>query len=139
MAIFLNNKAGFKIASIDLSAFVSSITINRVLEQLDVTAMGDSSRKFTGGLRADSITVSLFSDTATASVLQTLQDAFGTTVAVSMIQVKGDPVSATNKTYATTVLVDSLNDINGGVGDMATLDLTFTCNSPIEPSSSVAF
>jgi hypothetical protein len=139
MAIFLNNKVGFKLATVDLSDHVTAITINRQLDQLEVTAMGDTAHKFVGGLEASSITVSFLNDTATANVLQTLQDAFGTTVAVSMIQEKGTAVSATNKTYATTVLVDNLTDINGAVADEATLDITFTCNSKIVPSSSTAF
>ena len=139
MAIFLNNKVGFKIASIDLSDHVTAITINRQADQLEVTAMGDTAHKFVTGLEASSITVSFLNDTASASVLQTLQDAFGTTVAVSMIQEKGTAVSAANKTYATTVLVDNLTDINGAVGDEGMIDITFTCNSKIVPSSSTPF
>jgi hypothetical protein len=139
MAIFLNNKVGFKIATVDLSDHVTAVTINRQVDQLEVTAMGDTAHKFVAGLEASTITVSFLNDTATASVLQTLQDAFGTTVAVSMIQEKGTAVSATNKTYATTVLVDNLTDINGAVADEATIDITFTCNSKIVPSSSTAF
>ena len=139
MAIFLNNKVGFKLATVDLSDHVTAITINRQVDQLEVTAMGDTAHKFVAGLEASTITVSFLNDTATASVLQTLQDAFGTTVAVSMIQEKGTAVSATNKTYATTVLVDNLTDINGAVADEATIDITFTCNSKIVPSSSTAF
>ena len=139
MAIFLNNKVGFKLATVDLSDHVTAVTINRQVDQLEVTAMGDTAHKFVAGLEASTITVSFLNDTATASVLQTLQDAFGTTVAVSMIQEKGTAVSATNKTYATTVLVDNLTDINGAVADEATIDITFTCNSKIVPSSSTAF
>ena len=139
MAIFLNNKVGFKLATVDLSDHVTAVTINRQVDQLEVTAMGDTAHKFVAGLEASTITVSFLNDTATASVLQTLQDAFATTVAVSMIQEKGTAVSATNKTYATTVLVDNLTDIAGAVADEATIDITFTCNSKIVPSSSTAF
>jgi hypothetical protein len=139
VSIFLNNKVGFKIASVDLSDHVTAITINRQADQLEVTAMGDTAHKFVTGLEASSITVSFLNDTATSSVLQTLQDAFGTTVAVSIIQEKGTAVSAANKTYATTVLVDNLTDINGAVGDEGMIDITFTCNSKIVPSESVPF
>lgn len=139
MAIFLNNKVGFKIASVDLSDHVTAITINRQADQLEVTAMGDTAHKFVTGLEASTITVSFLNDTATSSVLQTLQDAFGTTVAVSIIQEKGTTVSSANKTYATTVLVDNLTDVNGAVGDEGMIDITFTCNSKIVPSASVPF
>ena len=139
MAVFLNNKVGVKINSVDLSDHVTQVTLNRNFDELEVTAMGDTSHKFVTGLEASSITVSFLNDTASASVLQRIQDNWGTTVPVSMIQQKGTAVSATNKTYATTVLIDNVTDINGAVGDESTIDITFTCNSKIVPSSSTAF
>jgi hypothetical protein len=129
MAIFLNNKVGLKIATIDLSDHVTAFTLNRQADQLEVTAMGDTAHKFVTGLSADTITVSFLNDTAAGSVLATLQDAYGTTVAFKAIQEKGTAVSATNKLYSGTILVDNIPDINGAVADEAMFDITFTCNS----------
>ena len=88
MAIFLNNKVGLKIATVDLSDHVTAFTLNRQADQLEVTAMGDTAHKFVTGLSADTITVSFLNDTAAGSVLATLQAAYGTTVAFSAIQDK---------------------------------------------------
>ncbi len=129
MAIFLNNKVGLKIATVDLSDHVTAFTLNRQSDQLEVTAMGDSSHRFVTGLSADTITVTFLNDTAAGSVLATLQAAYGTTVAFSAIQEKGTAVSATNVLYTGTILVDNLTDIAGAVADEATIDITFTCNS----------
>jgi hypothetical protein len=129
MAIFLNNKVGFKVATVDLSDHVTAFTLNRQADQLEVTAMGDTSHKFVTGLSADTITVSFLNDTAAASVLATLQAAFGTTVAFAAIQDKVASISATNKLYTGTILVDNLTDIAGAVADEAMIDITFTCNS----------
>jgi hypothetical protein len=129
MAIFLNNKVGFKVATVNLSDHVTAFTLNRQVDALEVTAMGDTAHKFVAGLAADTITVSFLNDTATANVLATLQDAFGTTVAFSAIQDTGAAVSATNKLYTGTIFVDNLTDINGAVGDEGMIDITFTCNS----------
>ena len=129
MAIFLNNKVGFKVATVDLSDHVTAFTLNRQADQLEVTAMGDTAHKFVTGLSADTITVSFLNDTAAGSVLATLQDAYGTTVAFKAIQEKGTAVSATNKLYSGTILVDNIPDINGAVADEAMFDITFTCNS----------
>jgi len=129
MAIFLNNKVGFKLNTVDLSDHVTAFTLNRQSDQLEVTAMGDTAHKFVTGLSADTITVSFLNDTAAASVLATLQAAFGTTVAFSALQDKATAVSATNKLYTGTVLVDNLTDIAGAVADEAMIDITFTCNS----------
>ena len=139
MAIFLNNKVGLKIATVDLSDHVTAFTLNRQADQLEVTAMGDTAHKFVTGLSADTITVSFLNDTAVGSVLATLQTAYGTTVAFSALQEKGTAVSATNKLYTGTILVDNLTDINGAVADEATFDITFTCNSTTVVASTGTF
>jgi len=139
MAIFLNNKVGFKIATVDLSDHVTAFSLARQADQLEVTAMGDTAHKFVTGLSADTITVSFLNDTAASSVLATLQTAYGTTVAFSAIQDKSSAVSATNKLYTGTILVDNLTDINGAVADEATFDITFTCNSTTALASSGTF
>jgi hypothetical protein len=129
MAIFLNNKVGFKIATVNLSDHVTNFQLNRVLDSIEVTAMGSTAHQFVGGLSADTITVTFLNDTATGSVLQTLQSAFGSTVAFQAIQDSSAAVSATNVLYSGTIFVDNLTDINGAVADEAMIDITFTCNS----------
>jgi hypothetical protein len=129
MAIFLNNKVGFKIATVNLSDHVTAFTLNRVVDAIEVTAMGDTSHKMVAGLASDTITVSFLNDTAAGSVLATLQAAFGSTVAFAAIQDSSAAVSATNVLYSGTIFVDNLTDINGAVGDEAMIDITFTCNS----------
>jgi hypothetical protein len=135
MAIFLNNKVGLKIATINLSDHVTAFTLNRQSDQIEVTAMGDTAHKFVTGLSADSLTVSFLNDTAAANVLATLQAAYGTTVAWQAIQDSSAAVSATNLLYSGTILVDNLTDINGAVADEGMLDLTFTCNSKTATAS----
>jgi hypothetical protein len=129
MAIFLNNKVGFKIATVNLSDHVTAFSLNRVVDAIEVSAMGDTAHKFVAGLASDTITVSFLNDTATASVLPTLQTAFGTTVAFQAIQDSSAAVSATNVLYSGTIFVDNLTDINGAVGDEGMIEITFTCNS----------
>ncbi len=130
MAIFLSNGVVVTLNSVDLSDHVTSATINRVFEELEVTAMGDSARRFTKGLETSTITLDLLNDTATGEVLQTLQAAWGTTVPITLKQTSA-AISATNPEYQTTILVNNTTDINGAVGDISTQSITFTCNSPI--------
>ena len=129
MAIFLNNKVGFKVATINLSDHVTAFTLNRQADQIEVTAMGDTAHKFVTGLSADTITVSFLNDTAASNVLATLQAAYGTTVAWAAVQDSSAAISATNLLYSGTILVDNLTDINGAVADEGMIDITFTCNS----------
>jgi hypothetical protein len=135
MAIFLNNKVGLKIATINLSDHVTAFTLNRQSDQIEVTAMGDTAHKFVTGLSADTLTVSFLNDTAAASVLATLQAAYGTTVAWQAVQDSSAAIGATNLLYSGTILIDNLTDINGAVADEGMMDLTFTCNSKTATAS----
>jgi hypothetical protein len=131
VAIFLNNKVGFKVgaAPVDFTDHVTAFTLTQQSDQLEVTAMGSTSHQFVTGLSADTITVSLLNDTAAGSILATLQAAYGTTVAFKAIQDYTAAISATNVLYSGTFLVDNLTPINGAVADEGMMDLTFTCNS----------
>ena len=130
---FLNNTVGVMVNSVDLSDHVNSVTINRNFDELEVTAMGDSGHKFIKGLEASSITIDFLHDTATASVLQTLQAAWGTNVTVKMVQTKGatTTISATNPLYTMTCLVNGTTDINGATGDLSTQSLTWNVSGTI--------
>ena len=130
MAIYLSNGVVVTLNSVALSDHVTSATINRSFDELEVTAMGDTAHKFVKGLEASTITLDFLSDTAAANVNATLQAAWGTTVTLTLKQTSA-AVSATNPLYSTTVLVNNTTDINGAVADIATQSITFTCNSPI--------
>ena len=130
MAIFLSNNVVVTLNSVALSDHVTSATINRSFDELEVTAMGDTAHKFVKGLEASTITLDFLNDTAASNVLATLQAAWGTTVTLTLKQTSA-AVSATNPLYSTTVLVNNTTDINGAVGDISTQSITFTCNSPI--------
>jgi len=130
MAIFLSNGVVVTLNSVALSDHVTSATINRSFDELEVTAMGDTAHKFVKGLEASTVTLDFLNDTATASVLQTLQAAWGTTVALTLKQTSA-ATSATNPLYSTTILVNNTTDINGDVASISSQSLTFTCNSPI--------
>jgi hypothetical protein len=139
MAVFLNNKVGVKINSVDLSDHVTAVTINRVFDELEVTAMGDSSHKFVKGLEASTVTIDFLNDTAAANVLATLQAAWGTTVTAVFLQEKGTAVGATNPLYTVSILVNNTTDINGAVGDIAMQSITFTCNSTVAVATTGSF
>jgi hypothetical protein len=133
MAVFLSNGVVTTLNSVALSANVTSATINRVFEELEVTAMGDTSRKFTKGLETSTITLDFLNDDSASgagSVRATLQAAWGTTVPITIKQTNAT-TSTTNPQYATTILVNNTTDVNGATGDISSQSITFTCNSPI--------
>ena len=139
MAVFLNNKVGVKVNSVDLSDHVTAVTLNRSFDELEVTAMGDTGHKFVKGLEASSVTISFLNDTASANVLATLQATWGTSVTVVLLQEKGTAVSATNPLYTLTALVNNTTDINGAVGDLGTQDVTWTVNGAVAVATTGTF
>jgi len=148
VAIYLNNNVGVKLAtaaapttpSIDISAYVTNAVLTQVVDELEVTAMGDTSHKFAAGLQSATFTLDFINDWAASQVMQTLNDAFGKTLSVSMITVKGTAVSAANPTYQFSILVNNLTPVGqGGVSEIATSSVTFTVNSAVTVSPSVAF
>lgn len=139
MAVFMSNLVGVKVNSVDLSDHVTSVTLNRNFDELEVTAMGDSGHKFVKGLEASSITIDFLNDTATANVLQTLQAAWGTNVTVVLLQSKGTGVSATNPLYTATCLINNTTDINGAVGDLSTQSLTMNVSGTVAVATTGTF
>jgi hypothetical protein len=148
MAIYLNNNVGVKLAtaaaptvpSIDISAYVTNAVINQIVDELEVTAMGDTAHKFAAGLQSGTFSIDLINDWASSQVMQTLNAAFGQTLAVSVITVKGTAVSAANPSYQFSILVNNLTPLGtGGVAEIATSSLSFTLNSALTVSPSVAF
>lgn len=139
MAVFLNNKVGVKVNSVDLSDHVTAVTLNRSFDELEVTAMGDTGHKFVKGLEASSVTISFLNDTATSQVLQTLQAAWGTSVTVILVQEKTPAVSATNPLYTMTCLINNTTDISGAVSDIGMQDVTFTVNGAIAVATTGTF
>jgi hypothetical protein len=148
MAIYLNNNVGVKLAtaaaptvpSIDITSYVTAVTLTQQFEELDVTSMGQSYRAFVKGLETAQLQISFLNDWAASQVMTTLNAAYGQTLAISMITVKGTAVSATNPSYQFNVLVNNLTPVGtGGVGDEASSSITFTINSQVTVSTTVAF
>jgi hypothetical protein len=139
MAVFMSNLVGVKVNSVDLSDHVTSVTLNRSFDELEVTAMGDSGHKFVKGLEASSITIDFLNDTASANVLATLQAAWGTNVPIVLLQSKGTAVSATNPLYTATCIVNNTTDINGAVGDLSTQSITFNVSGTVAVATTGSF
>jgi hypothetical protein len=132
VSVYLSNGVVLTVNAVDLSTLVSSVTINRSFEELDVSAMGDSGRRYVKGLEASSITIDFFNDEATSKTLQTLNSAsvWGNNVTVTAKQ-SNAATSATNPLYTMTCLVNNTTPINGAVGDISTQSVTWNVSGTI--------
>ena len=135
MAVFLSNGVVLTVNAVDLSNHVTSVTLNRSFDELEVTAMGDSGHKFVKGLEASSVTIDFLNDTATANVLQTLQAQCGNNATVTLKQTSA-ATSATNPLYTMTCLINNTTDINGAVGDLSTQSVTWNVSGTVAITTS---
>ena len=135
MAVYLSNGVVLTVNAVDLSTLVSSVTINRSFDELEVTAMGDSGHKFVKGLEASSITIDFFNDEATSKTLQTLNSTWGTSTTVTVKQTSA-ATSPTNPLYTMSALVNNITPINGAVGDLSTQSVTWNVNGTIAVTTS---
>ena len=140
MAIYLDNNVGLKIATVDLSSYVTSITLTQTFDEVETTAMGATAHQFAKGLEASTLTIDFLNDWDAAKVQATLQAAYGTSVTAIVIPVKGTAVSATNPTYTVSILVNNLTPVGtGGPEDFARSSMTFTCTSAVAYSTTTPF
>lgn len=130
MAIFMNNGVVLTVDGVDLSDYVTSVTLNQSFDELEVTAMGDSGHRYVKGLESGSITIDFLNDNGSTGVLKTLGDNWGDNVVVT-VKNSGDAVSAANPLYTMTVLINNLTPINGAVGDISMQSVTFNVSGQI--------
>ena len=130
MSVYLSNGVVLTVATVDLSSLVTSVTLNRTFDELEVTAMGDSGHKFVKGLEASSITIDFLNDEATNKTLQTLNAQIGNNAVVTLKQ-SSAATSATNPLYTMTCLVNNITPINGAVGDLSTQSVTWNVSGTV--------
>ena len=132
MAVYLSNGVVVTVNAIDLSTLVSSVSINRSFDELEVTAMGDSGHKFVKGLEASSITIDFFNDPESNKTLQTLNSSsvWGNNIVVTAKQTSA-ATSASNPLYTMTCLINNTTPINGATGDISTQSITWNVSGTI--------
>jgi len=112
--------------SVDLTNQCTAATLTRTVEALDATAFGDTSRKFTGGLQNNELTLSLLMSYAATETYATLKALVGTTTTVR-VQPAAPPDSATNPGLVLTgAYLENLPVLNATLGELSTIDITFT-------------
>ena len=130
MAVFLN-AASVKIGAVDITDHVTSATLTQSADELEITSLGDSARKYVAGLQTGTLDLEFLNDFAAANVCATLQTALYTTVVAKLVPGPGTTISATNPLYTVSILINNLTPIAGAAGEMSSSSLSFTCNSTI--------
>jgi len=125
MAIFVLKDASVTINSVDLSDYVTSVTLNYEIEAVESTAMGGN-RSYIGGLQNNSISVALNQDFAATKTEATIFPLVGTQTTV-VIKAVDAAKSATNPEYTVTgTYLAASQPVQGAVGELAAMTLEFT-------------
>lgn len=111
----------------DVSDQATAVTLTVGQEELDATAFGDVGRKFVGGLESVEVTLTLFLSYGSGEVEAMLADVVGKGTTTLVISPSGTTESATNPEYTiTNAMLANAPVINSTVGELASVDLTFT-------------
>ncbi len=134
MAEFMLSNASVTINSVDLSSYVTSITLSQSADSIEDTAMGDSARSYIGGLTAGTVDITFNADFAAAKTEATVYPLVGTTTTVVVKPVNAS-VSATNPSYTFTAVVTEWPSVEGSVGDLATHSVSWPINAITKATS----
>jgi hypothetical protein len=118
------------IAGTDFSDSIAAVTLDISREQLEITAFGDSARRYIGGLQDSSVTLSFHQDFAAGSVDETIFNNLGGTVAI-VIKPTSGAVSSSNPSHSFNALVVQSTPYSSNVGDLATMDVTWPVDGAI--------
>ena len=124
MAIFMGNKVAVIVGTSTISSFVSTVSLNREVEAVTITAMNDTVQNMIGGVEVSSVNLELFNDFAAASVNSLFEDAIGSKLAIKLIPVTGT-VTATNPSYSMSCLITQWTPIAGSTDSAALASVTF--------------
>ncbi|MGA1111716.1 MAG: hypothetical protein ACO3VO_08980 [Ilumatobacteraceae bacterium] len=114
------------IATIDLGDQCTAATLRIGYDQLESTAFGDTGRRFVKGLADVEVTLTLFLSYGTSEVEATLESVVGDGDTTIVIKATNATEGAANPHYTiTNAMLASFTPINGTVGELATVDVTF--------------
>ena len=114
------------INAVDLTDQTTSAVLTRVIEALESSSFGSSSRVYTAGMALNTLTVTLYNSYAVTETYATLSALVGTQTTVTIKPTSG-ATSATNPIHTLTgTYLETLPLINGQLGALDTIDITFT-------------
>ena len=140
MAKLVLTNAYVVLASTDISTYVSSVSLSTTYDVVETTAFGDTARKRIAGLADNSITLEFHQDFASGALEQLIypSDAtskIGTAVAMEIRPVN-TTVGPTNPKYSFSALITEWTPVNGAVGELATVSVTWPISGAISKATS---
>jgi len=135
MARIVLTDVSVTVNSVDLSAFVTSVTLSTSVDVVETTGMSSAAAKTRiSGLKDNSVTLEFNQDFATSGPEITINAVGSSLVGTSVpivIKPTSGATSATNPSYAFTAVCSEWQNVKGGVGELSTISATWPISGAI--------
>lgn len=136
MAVFMQNSVTVTVNSVDLTDHITTVSgFNETCADLITTAMSETNVSRIGGIKDSSVSITFLNDFAASKVYATLASLLGTAVPVTIQPVAGS-ATATNPKKTASCLITELPFIDGSVGDLAEISVTWPVTGAISTATS---
>ncbi len=127
---YMNNDLAVTVNTVDISSFLTSGSWSEQFDELETTSMGDGRRTMIAGLGSGSISLELHQSFAASETYDTLDALLGTVTTVTFTPTSAS-AAATNPEKSVSVLVTELPFVDGAVGDLSTISVTWPMTGPV--------
>lgn len=129
MAKLVLTNSNITIGGTDVSANVASVQIETSVDEVETTAFGPGNGKTrVGGLLDTTISLDMHNDYSAIEGL--VYPLIGSTTSV-VVKPNGTAVSTTNPSYTATVLVTGWSPVNGAVGELNTVSISWPVSGTV--------
>ena len=128
MAKLVLTDANITLGGTDISSDVAAVTLTSSAAEVETTAFGQGAVTRTGGLKDNSVTLSIHNEYSSIEGL--VYPLIGSTASI-VIKPNGTAVGTANPSYTATVLVTEWTPVNGAVGELNTADVTWPISGTI--------
>lgn len=140
MARLVLTDAYVVLASTDISAYVTSVTLSSTLDVVETTSMGSTSRTRVAGLRDNQVTLEFNQDFASGALETLIYPSDATTKIGTAVAMEVRPTSAaastTNPKYSFSALITEWQSVSGSVGELATVSVSWPISGAITKATS---
>jgi len=124
-ATYLSNPV-VTIGGTDLTDMCSAATLVSLVEALEDTAFGTTSRTYTSGLANNEVTLTFYASYAATETYATLQPLVGTKTTVELTPAAGAESATNPKLILTNCYLESLPVVNASLGTLSTFEIVLT-------------
>lgn len=130
MAYLALTDARVSINAVNMSAYIQEVGVSFEAADLETQTFGDTWTEVIPGLKSGTLTLKFVQDFAVGTVDSVIWALFGTVTAVA-VRATTDAISTSNPEYQFNVLVKEWAPLNGAVGDLGTVDVTWPLSGSV--------